>query len=249
MKPILSIENLHKTLPDEGNSRLFSGITAQIDAPEIIALLGASGQGKSTLLRILAALDIADKGDIRLHGIPLSEWKPTDWRQKVGYVAQHAVMLSGSVEDNLRTVSMLHRTAFDRPLAERLMSSLGLEGAWGKRAGEMSGGEKQRVSLVRSLLMRPDVLLLDEVTASLDAHSKHAVESLLAEWRRQEGATAIMITHDLAQAAQMSDRIWFMSEGTLLEDDKTDSFFRQPKTDAGRRFIQLPATGEQPCQL
>ncbi|WP_409344983.1 ATP-binding cassette domain-containing protein [Paenibacillus sp. MBLB4367] len=244
MKPILSIDRLGKTLPDETQTRLFSDITAQIGEPAIVAVLGASGQGKSTLLRIVASLDVADEGDIFLHGMAQKEWKPEEWRMKVCYVAQHAVMLPGTVEDNLRIVSVLHRTAFDRPLAERLMSRLGLEGAWRKQAGDLSGGEKQRVALIRSLLLRPEILLLDEVTASLDMHSKQAVESLLADWHRTEGTTAVMITHDLAQAAELSGRIWFMSEGTLLEDNVAELFFRQPNTEAGRRFLQLPAGGE-----
>lgn len=214
MTVFLSIDQLSKRRHEAPDRYLFQGITAEVHRGQRVALLGVSGQGKTTLLRIIARLDAMDEGGLSLHGQPADNWKPQEWRAKVSYVAQQAVMLTGSVEDNLRTVSRLHGTPFDRELARTCMEALGLGAlAWSKPASELSGGEKQRTALVRTLLARPDVLLLDEVTASLDPGSKRAVEQWLNAWSEREGTACVWITHDLEQAKQVSDRVWFMADG------------------------------------
>jgi len=223
---------------------LFAGLSAEIRQPERISVIGASGQGKSTLLRTLALLDTPDKGEILYKGSSYREYDPRLWRKQICYVAQQAVMLPGSVEDNLRTASRLHGNVYDAQAAtnlleEALLGELDLT----KKANELSGGEKQRIALIRSILLRPEVLLLDEVTASLDRISGRAVEQLLLRWQKETGGTMIWVTHDLEQAARTSNRIWFMSGGTLLEDQETAAFFRQPATEAGSQFIRLLASG------
>ncbi|MBB6672942.1 ABC transporter ATP-binding protein [Cohnella nanjingensis] len=250
MPNVLEITGLAKRSRQEGNEAsssglLFSEVTATIKEPERIALLGVSGQGKSTLLRILAKLDTADNGSIALYGTASDGADPRRWRMRMGYVAQLPVMLPGSVEFNLRTVSRLHGTEYDRKLAERLMGELGLENlALSKPATELSGGEKQRLSLARSLMLRPDVLLLDEITASLDRGSKERVERLLLRWHQEEGTAMIWVTHDLEQARQTCGRVWFMGEGTLLEDTPADAFFRAPATELASAYLRTPAGRE-----
>lgn len=236
---LLEIRKLEKKIrQQEEQSLLFADVNAQITESSIVALLGLSGQGKSTLLRIIGMLDAADEGTVWFKERSQQQWTPQDWRKRVCYVAQHAVMLSGSVEDNLRAVSQLHRQPFEETLAHKLLQDVGLGSMdWSKRASDLSGGEKQRVALVRSLLLRPELLLLDEITASLDLHSKQAVEQTLLAWHRNEGTAMIWVTHDLKQARHTSDRVWFMAEHTLLENSETDIFFHQPVTEAARRFI------------
>ncbi|WP_341805039.1 ABC transporter ATP-binding protein [Paenibacillus turpanensis] len=233
------MENLAKKRHDQPSKYLFQNVTAKIAAAQRVALLGTSGQGKSTLLRIFGLLDTPDEGDMLLHNSPLAEWKAHEWRQKAAYVAQQSVMLPGTVEENLQTVSRLNGKPFDRELAKRCMASVGLsELSWSKNAADLSGGEKQRTALVRSLLLRPQLLLLDEVTASLDPASKHLVEQCLLEWNRQEGTAYVWVTHDLEQAREISETTWFMDEGTLAEQASTAAFFREPASETGRRFIQ-----------
>ncbi|MEI7027921.1 ABC transporter ATP-binding protein [Paenibacillus sp. y28] len=245
MTPVLQFHQLQKSFSGKTTRCLFSGVSARMDQPESVALLGASGQGKSTLLRIVALLDQPDAGELSLHGKPAAQWPPREWRMRVCYVAQQSVMLPGTVEDNLRTVSILHNRTFEKELARKLLTRLGLEHLdLGKKAADLSGGEKQRVALVRSLLLRPEIFLLDEVTASLDIHSKQAVEQVLVEWYRQEGAGLIWVTHDMEQARTASDKVWFMAEGTLVECTATAEFFDQPATLAARRFIQVAVEGE-----
>jgi len=246
---ILDLLQLGKYRTGGERLKLFSEVSAQINEPEMITVLGASGQGKSTLLRILAKLDLPDEGQVLLHNKSASEWSSKDWRMKVCYIAQQAVMLPGTVEDNLRTVSELHRTPFEDKLARRLMEELGLgQLDWKQSADLLSGGEKQRVALIRSLLLQPEILLLDEVTASLDSASKQAVESMLKGWHKTKGTTQIWITHDLDQSRQIGDRVWFIGGGTLLEDQVSHSFFERPSSELGRQYLQLGERGvESSC--
>lgn len=202
---------------------MFSGITARIDCQDTIAVTGSSGQGKTTLLRVLARLERMDGGSLTLHGKPAANWPPTVWRKRVCYVPQAPVMLPSTIEDNLSAVSKLHQSPFERQLAERLMESVGLTQIdWKKKASDLSGGEKQRLQLVRSLMLRPDILLLDEVTSALDAQSKRLVERLLAEWNRTEGTALVWITHDAEQARIVSRRRWFMADGGLVEQNEPE---------------------------
>lgn len=236
MNAVLSIEHLSKRRPDKPGDYLFRDITANIEAGQRIAILGASGQGKSTLLRLLARLDAPDEGSIRLHGAPAQEWKPHEWRKRVCYVAQQPFMLPGTVEHNLRAVNELHGGPFDGELAEQCMAAVGLGALdWRKPSSELSGGEKQRIALVRSVLLVPEVLLLDEVTASLDPASKRAVELWLTEWARKRDIALMWVTHDMEQAKQISDSVWYMDEGRLLENGRTADFFRNPAMERARR--------------
>lgn len=228
MSAIFEIRQLSKRIPsvDErfGDRALLKNINALIQEPESIAIMGASGQGKSTLLRILACLDSADEGELYVGGFSCKGMDKTKWRSRVCYVAQQAVMLPGSVEDNLRTVSRLHGTAYEEALAIRLMERGGLGHIPMKKfAEELSGGEKQRLALVRSLMLRPSVLLLDEVTASLDSASGRLVEDVLMDWSREEGTALIWVTHHADQARRVAARTLTLEDG-LLTDCESNHF-------------------------
>ncbi|MBB3126754.1 putative ABC transport system ATP-binding protein [Paenibacillus rhizosphaerae] len=215
---VLSFANLSKTISAVSNRIIFAQIAGTVLAGEKIVFVGPSGQGKSTLLRILGLLDEADSGEMVLLGRPLHQWDPQAWRMNVCYVSQTPVMLEGTVEDNLRTVSRLHHAEYDPSYAAHLLSSVGLEEmGLSKEASTLSGGEKQRVALVRSLLLRPKLLLLDEITSSLDDVSKYAVERLITDINRQEGTGYVWISHDRDQAARIGEKVWSLSNGTLSE--------------------------------
>jgi putative ABC transport system ATP-binding protein len=227
---------------DQTSKYLFSEISAEISEMDRIALIGASGQGKSTLLRIMALLDAPDEGDMFVNGTSFRTIDSRLWRMKIGFLAQQAVMLPGSVEDNLRTVSKLHDRPYDLRLAQQLLEQLGLEKLdLSKKAKDCSGGEKQRISLIRSLLLRPTVLLLDEITASLDINSTQMVEDLLGHWHKQEGTSMIWVTHDLKQASRISTTTWFMGKGKL-EQHLSESFFAESAEELAKRFVR-PSEG------
>jgi putative ABC transport system ATP-binding protein len=219
-------KNYWDTNEDKSRPFLFSNITATLHQQERIALLGKSGQGKSTLLRMLALLETVDNGEIFFNGVSAKNTDIRNWRMQIAYVAQQAVMLSATIEDNLKTVSNLHTSAFDESFARELIRDVGLEHLdWRKQATDLSGGEKQRVALVRTLLLRPSILLLDEITASLDQESKGYVEQLLLKLHEEQGTSFIWVTHDMEQAKKISERIWFMEDGRLTIDTKTIEFF------------------------
>ncbi|WP_165861101.1 ABC transporter ATP-binding protein [Paenibacillus paeoniae] len=222
MSAIFEIKQLSKRIPAgdglSGERLLLNHINAVIQEPESIAMMGASGQGKSTLLRILACLESADEGELYVHGSSCRSMDRTKWRSQVCYVAQQAVMLPGSVEDNLRTVSRLHGTAYEEQLAIRLMDRSGLDSITMKKSAEdLSGGEKQRLALIRSLMLRPSVLLLDEVTASLDAVSGRLIEEVLMDWHNSEGTSMLWVTHHADQARRVASRAWTLEGGKLLD--------------------------------
>lgn len=198
---------------------LFSDITATVGRSEHISIIGSSGQGKSTLLRMLARLEQIDEGDILLNHRSHRMIEPQEWRKEICYVAQYAVMLEGSIEDNLRIVSQLHHIPYEQDLAHQLLKRLGLEYLnLEKSASDLSGGEKQRIALIRALMLRPSVLLLDEVTASLDQTNACWIEDMLSEWSIEQGTAMIWVTHDMAQACRISNRIWRIDKGSLYEE-------------------------------
>lgn len=148
------------------------------------------------------------------------------WRMNICYVAQQAIMLPGTIKDNLMTSSKIHNRPFEEDFARRLIKEVGLDELdWEKQAGDLSGGEKQRIALVRSLLLQPKILLLDEITASLDQQSKEVVEQLLIKLHQKEEIAFIWVTHDTEQAKNISERIWYMEDGKLASDLKTSEFF------------------------
>ncbi|NRF89520.1 ATP-binding cassette domain-containing protein [Paenibacillus frigoriresistens] len=212
-------------------------ISANVMPKDRIAILGPSGQGKSTLLRMLSTLESMDGGSLSLHGQQVASWGPSEWRKKVCYVPQHPVMLPITVADNLALVSKLHQRNFDKSLALSLMEQVGLgDLSWSQKAADLSGGQKQRVQLVRSMLLGADILLLDEVTSALDAHSKQAVEDTLMNWLEEREAGLIWVTHEMEQAKRVGNRFWYLNRGLLAESVPEDSleWTDTPSVEGGR---------------
>lgn len=242
MSATLQLDALGKQRHPPDGSWLFRDVSASIREPAIVSILGKSGQGKSTLLRIIGRLTAQDQGSVLLDGRKMEQWSPIAWRMRISYVAQTPVMLPGSVEDNLRAASMLHQRPFDRKQARQWLEQIGLEYLdWSKPAEQLSGGEKQRLALVRTLLLQPAILLLDEVTSSLDGLSKQAADTLLVDLHANEGTTILWVTHDLEEARTTSSRVWFMAEGRLLEDAQSEAFFAAPATEQAQIFFAQPA--------
>lgn len=201
---------------------LLHPVSLQLRGGDRIAVTGPSGAGKSVLLRVLASLDAADGGTLSWRGAPLTRAGLLPYRRQVAYLKQRAVMLDGSVEDNLRAPFALQvyrdlRYRQDTVLA--LLAASGRDAAFlRKSAADLSGGEAQITALVRVLQLEPSVLLLDEPTASLDPESAVTVEAMVAHWHgepaRPRRAYA-WVSHDPAQAARIGDRTLQLRAGEV----------------------------------
>ncbi|MFM0035683.1 ABC transporter ATP-binding protein [Paraburkholderia strydomiana] len=208
--------------------------TFALHAGERVAITGASGSGKSVLLRALALLDPLDAGRILWHGATVERGAIPRYRRSVAYIRQRPALLDGSVEDNLRYPFELRAyrdVRFDRTRAASLATQAGRAGDFlDKRASELSGGEAQITALIRVLQLAPEVLLLDEPTASLDPESSLAIEALVRAWFDADPGhhASIWVSHDPAQAARMSERHLTMRAGTLDEIAAPMSVHQEP---------------------
>jgi putative ABC transport system ATP-binding protein len=196
-------------------ARVVDDITLQVRTGEILAVVGPSGAGKSSFLRLLNRLDEPTGGTVRLEGIDYRQIPPRELRGRVGMVTQTAYLFPGTIADNIRFGPAQQGVELQSRMIEALLLQVGLAGRAGEDVMHLSGGEAQRVSLARSLATTPAILLLDEPTSSLDAAARSVVEKLILTVARQNGLTCVMVSHDLAQAARVADRVMVMSRGRI----------------------------------
>ena len=193
----------------------------ELAAGDRIAVTGPSGAGKSVLLRALALLDPLAAGHICWHGRDVDRKAIPRYRASIAYLKQQPAIVDGTVEDNLRypyALGVYRHRRFDRARAARLAERAGRTGGFlDKRASELSGGEAQLTALIRVLQLDPEVLLLDEPTASLDPHSTQAVEALVDDWLSTGGnaRASMWVSHDPAQASRIATRRLTMEAGRL----------------------------------
>lgn len=185
-----------------------------------VSITGSSGSGKSVFLRALALLDAPTSGQILWNHQPIANAQIPHYRSHISYLSQRPALLEGTVEDNLRfpfSLKTLRKRRFDLQAVTKLLEHAGKSPDFlGKNAGDLSGGESQVVSLIRTLQLNPEVLLLDEPTAALDPTSSRDVEALISAWYAADNARAfIWVSHDLDQARRMSDIRLHMSAGVL----------------------------------
>ncbi len=186
---------------------------------ETLAVVGPNGAGKSTLLLALAHLIRPARGEIRFDGIPLREWNELQYRRKIAFVFQSPLLMDMTVEQNV-ALGLKFRGMAREEIRERArvwLSRLGVDSLSKRRAGQLSGGEAQRVSLARAFVLNPELFLLDEPFAALDppthANLLEELSSLLAEDHR----TAIFVTHNLKEAAQVGQRVAVIVGGKLKQ--------------------------------
>jgi putative ABC transport system ATP-binding protein len=187
-----------------------------------VAITGSSGSGKSVFLRTLALLDGATSGEILWRGQPVADAQVPHYRSRVCYLSQRPVLLEGTVEDNLRfpySLKASRHLLFSLDKVRALLDRAGKgTGFLAKTAGDLSGGEAQVVSLIRTLQLDPDVLLLDEPTAALDPVSAREIEALIQAWFNTDAAQErafIWVSHDLDQARRMGGSHWTMDAGVM----------------------------------
>ncbi len=198
-----------------GKSEILRDIDLKVDQGEILGLIGPTGSGKTTLLRLINLLERPSSGDLIFDGIEtagIAERERRKIRRRMAMVFQKPVMFRANVMEN---VSYGLKIRGERGIEDRVrdaISSVGLEGYESRDANTLSGGEMQRIALARALVLKPDVLILDEPTANLDPRTASSVDALIDEF----AGTVIMATHNMLQARRLSDRIAVLSEGRLI---------------------------------
>lgn len=201
-----------------GGKVLVADASFEVRRGEVLAIVGPSGAGKSSLLRLLNRLDEPTSGTVYVEGVDYKEISPQELRRKLGMVTQRPYLFPGTVADNLRFGPAQRGEMLSDADVATLLERVGLKDYATRNVANLSGGEAQRVSVARTLANSPLVLLLDEPTSALDEASKLDVEALLQEIVRDHKLTCIMVTHDVAQAARLADRVLVMEAGRIVRE-------------------------------
>ncbi len=197
---------------------LVNDISVKVHQGEILAVVGPSGAGKSSFLRLINRLDEPTGGTVYLAGEDYQQLAPRELRRRVGMVMQSAYLFPGTVAENLCFGPRQHSEDLLASQVDRLLKEVGLEGFANRDVLNLSGGEAQRVSLARTLANKPQVLLLDEPTSALDGRAEREIEELLTRILHDQHLTALMVTHDTAQAERIANRAVLIDAGRLILD-------------------------------
>lgn len=206
---------------------VLDGITLPIESGEIVAIMGSSGGGKTTLLKCIAGLITPEEGRIEVDGVDVLV-KPEEARLHMGMVFQSAALFDFlSVRDNVlfgvRRRRQVPKNEQEK-LTTELLERVGLEEAAERLPGELSGGMRKRVGIARALAMAPKVMLYDEPTTGLDPVTAFTIDQLIFELRRDIGVTSLVVSHDLSSVFRVADRIAFLNQGQLVFDGDPETF-------------------------
>ncbi|MRG57595.1 ATP-binding cassette domain-containing protein [Phyllobacterium sp. SYP-B3895] len=237
--PALRIENLKKSY---GNVPVLKGINLAVENGDVVAVIGRSGSGKSTMLRCINGLEPFQEGTIEVVGHKLDQSRANlrELRKEVGMVFQSYNLFPHlSVAENItlapRVVKGLPRDE-GSALVREVLSRVGLAEKADAYPDELSGGQQQRVAIARSLAMKPKVMLFDEVTSALDPELTGEVLKTIAQLA-EAGMTMVLVTHEMGFARRVATRTVFMHQGTVWEEGKSEEIFTHPKTPELKNFI------------
>src|SRR3954447_12496840 len=221
-----------------GGLRVVKSTSLEVEDAELFVLLGASGSGKSTILRLIAGLSAPDSGRIWLHGRDVTDLQPQE--RGIGFVFQnYSIFRHMSVAENIEFPLKIRKVAKAEreKRREQLLDLVGLGGLRNRSPSHLSGAQQQRVALARALVHEPSVLLLDEPFGALDVKIRSQLRRNLREIQRQLGVTAILVTHDQEEAFELADRIGLMERGELLEVGEPEGLYARPHTLFGGTFL------------
>jgi ABC-type Fe3+/spermidine/putrescine transport system ATPase subunit len=226
---VLELRHLVKNFPGH---RAVDDVSLNVKPGEFFSLLGPSGCGKTTTLRLIAGFEMPDSGEILLNGASIQNEKP--YRRNVSTVFQnYALFPHMTVRQNVEFGLQQRRAANAPALAETALEMVQLRGKQERLPAQLSGGERQRVALARSLVVKPDVLLLDEPLAALDPQLRKQMRHELKELQRNAGVTFLFVTHDQEEALSLSDRIAVMHAGKIAQEGTPEDVYLRPAT----RFV------------
>jgi amino acid ABC transporter ATP-binding protein, PAAT family (TC 3.A.1.3.-) len=238
---LLEIQDVHKKYDEK---EILKGIDLSLHKGEVLVILGPSGCGKSTFLRCLNGLEKIQGGDIKFKEQSFTD-KNADWQkihEKVGMVFQnyelfpHMTVIENILLGPLKVQKRDKSEALAQ--AEQLLNKVGLLDRKDSYPRQLSGGQKQRIAIVRALCMNPEIILFDEVTASLDPEMVREVLDVILGLAKQ-GMTMVIVTHEMGFAQSVADRIIFMDEGKICEESNPNEFFTNPKTERAKHFLNI----------
>lgn len=217
--PQILVEELEKRF---GDTVVLSSVNMRVERGEVAVIIGGSGAGKTTLLRVLIGLERPTSGKVVVGGVNIAglpERKLNEARRKFGMVFQYSALLdSMNVFDNVAFPLREHTKLKSKEIREKVLEKLkvlGLEGTHERFPSQLSGGMRKRVGLARALMLEPEVLMYDEPTSGLDPITSRMVDDLILETRERFGVTSVVISHDMAGALQIADRIFVLSKGRI----------------------------------
>ena len=236
---MISIQNVSKFY---GSFQVLTDCSTEVRKGEVIVVCGPLGSGKSTLIKCVNGLEPFQSGSIIVDGISVGDPKTNlpKLRSRVGMVFQHFELFPHmSITDNLTIaqVKVLGRSreqAVDKGL--KLLDRVGLKAHADKFPGQLSGGQQQRVAIARALAMDPICMLFDEPTSALDPEMINEVLDVMVELA-QEGMTMMCVTHEMGFAKKVANRVIFMDQGRIVEDDSKEAFFGAPRSERARQFL------------
>ena len=225
-----------------GHHAVIDDITAKLEFPHVLALLGPSGGGKSTLLRLIGGLESPESGSLAVDGtnVPEDEKSLRLYRSHIGTVFQSWNLFPhlDALANVMLPLTAVHRLSTDeaRTRSEELLERLQLKDHAHKRPAELSGGQRQRVAIARAVAIRPKLLLFDEPTSALDPEMTAEVLEVIADLK-SEGRTFVLVTHAMNFARTVADQVAFLAGGKILEHNAAQEFFAAPHTEIARRFL------------
>ena len=239
----MSMIEFHDVQKHYGHFHALHDINLEIDEGETVVLIGPSGSGKSTLVRTVNGLETIQKGQLIVNGHDLSDPKTNlnILRSDVGMVFQHFNLYKN--KDVLENIMLAPRIVSHIPEEENkkrameLLEMVGLEKWAHNMPSQISGGQKQRVAIARTLAMRPKLILYDEPTSALDPEMIDDVLQVIKKVTNESGMTSLIVTHEMGFAKEVANRVIFMDQGQIVEDENSASFFEQPKTVRAQQFL------------
>ncbi|MFV0520683.1 MAG: phosphate ABC transporter ATP-binding protein [Lachnospirales bacterium] len=230
-----------------GKKQILNSVECSFEKNKITAIIGQSGCGKSSLLKSINRITDEDdgnvSGEIYLKNESIYDIQKEELRKKISMVFQTPVVFPFSVEKNITQVLNYHFSYNKQEIVENTIKYLRMVGLYEDikdnlkmPANKLSGGEKQRLAIARSLCVTPHVLMLDEPTSALDIKNTVLIEKLLLELKKEY--TIIIVTHNLLQARRIADNIIFMDKGKIIEQSECEAFFNNPNSDLSREYLE-----------
>ena len=236
--PIVEVKNAGKSF---NTLKVLDDISFTVDKGEVVCLIGSSGSGKSTMLRCINLLETIDKGQILVFGKDINRISDiNDYRRRVGMVFQQFNLFDNkNVLDNcmLAQMKVLKRDKESaKQMALEQLQKVGMTDFIDAYPSTLSGGQKQRVAIARALCMEPEIMLFDEPTSALDPEMVGEVLSVIKDLANED-MTMIVVTHEMAFARDVADRVIFMDEGVILEEGTPEQIFNHPRQERTRQFL------------